>query len=110
MNNWNTLKRLELPKLREAMRNMECTLNTPVCNYDSSTVVGCHINTEGGKMGGKSDDTSMVAGCSDCHDYMDRRVSKCHGLHVTSEDVMFYTRRALTRTYRLLFDAGVVKV
>jgi hypothetical protein len=104
--NWNTAKRLELPKLRKAMRNLDCTLNTPVCNYDSSTVVGCHINTEGGKIGGKSDDTSMVAGCSNCHSYIDGRT----GAKLNSEEILFYTRRALTRTFRLLFDAGVIKV
>jgi hypothetical protein len=103
MTNFNTAKRLELPKLRKAMKDMECTLNTPVCNYDSSTVVGCHINTEGGKMGGKSDDTSMVAGCSSCHTHLDSN-------RLSTEDHLFYTRRALTRTYRLLFDAGVIKV
>lgn len=110
MTNWNTLKRLEIPKLREAMKGMECTLNTPVCNYDSSTVVGCHINTEGGKMGGKSDDTSMVAGCSMCHDYIDKRFHR-HGEFVSSQDeISYYKLRALTRTYRLLFDERVIKV
>lgn len=103
MTNWNTIKRLELPKLRNAMKGMECTLNTAVCNYDSSTVVGCHVNTEGGKMGGKSDDTSMVAGCSSCHRMLDENV-------LTDEDKLFYTRRALTRTYRQLFDMGVIKL
>lgn len=107
MINWNTLKRLELPKLRKAMKGMECTLNTPVCNYDSSTVVGCHINTEGGKMGGKSDDTSMVAGCSDCHDIIDGRTKN---YYCTKEVISFYVLRALTRTYRLLFDSRVIKV
>jgi len=102
MTNWNTLKRLELPKLRKAMKGMECTLNTPVCNYDSSTVVGCHINTEGGKMGGKSDDTSMVAGCSSCHLELD--------LNRLEDLESWYVARALTRTMRLLFDARVIKV
>jgi hypothetical protein len=106
MTNFNTIKRLDIPKLRKAMRNLECTLNTPVCNYDRSTVVGCHINTEGGKMGGKSDDTSMVAGCSSCHDAIDGRT----GVSLDNEERLYYTRRALTRTYRLLFDAGVIKV
>ena len=103
--NWNTLKRLELPKLRKAMRGIDCTLNTPVCNYDSSTVVGCHINTEGGKMGGKSDDTSMVAGCSSCHDYIDGRIERDE----CENNIEWYKLRALTRTYRQLFDAGVIK-
>jgi len=107
MTNFNTLKRLELPKLRKAMKGLECTLNTPVCNYDSATVVGCHINTEGGKMGGKSDDTSMVAGCSDCHSLIDNRLNS---EPMSNEDYLYYTRRALTRTYRLLFDVGVIKV
>ena len=107
MNNWNTIKRLELPKLRNAMQGMPCTLNTPVCNYDSSTVVGCHINPEGGKMGGKSDDTSMVAGCSDCHAYIDGR----RPLSVEDRYYLdWFKFRALTRTYRLLFDSGVIKV
>jgi len=110
MTNFNTLKRLELPKLRKAMKGLECTLNTPVCNYNSATVVGCHINTEGGKMGGKSDDTSMVAGCSDCHDYIDKRSNVLGQNRATIEELLFYTRRALTRTYRLLFDIGVIKV
>lgn len=106
MTNFNTSKRLDEPKLRKAIKGIQCTLNTPVCNYDSSTVVGCHINTEGGKMGGKSDDTSMVAGCSNCHSAIDGR----DGVQLTNEERLFYTRRALTRTYRLLFDAGVIKV
>ena len=67
------------------------------------------MNTEGGKMGAKSDDSSMVAGCSDCHAYIDRRANMQGEDLATTEEILFYTRRALTRTYRQLFDEGVLK-
>lgn len=74
-----------------------------VCNYDAATTISAHINLEGGKMGGKTDDISVVDSCSDCHTWLDQ--------HKGSElDQLFYTRRALIRTITRRFDEGFIAI
>ena len=84
--------RIRSKKLLDGAKGENCTMNVAgVCNYNPETVVAMHINVEGGKMGGKTDDTSTVYGCSSCHAWLDQ--SKGSEL-----DQLFYTRRALVRT------------
>lgn len=84
--------------IRNSAKGEECTLRIAgVCNYDKDTTVLCHVQTEGGKMGGKEDDeASAVYGCSACHDAMDGRV-RCFEF---ANNKWFYIARALVRTRR----------
>jgi len=75
----------------------------PVCNYNTETTISAHINIEGGKMGGKTDDISVVDCCSDCHTWLDQRMG-------TEEDQLFYTRRALIRTITRRINEGYIAI
>jgi len=91
-------------KLRKSANGQDCTLNVVgVCNYNPETTVLCHINTEGSIMGGKSDDFSACFGCSSCHEWLDRNKG-------TEEDRLYYTRRAMVRTWRKWIDLGLIDV
>jgi len=54
-------------------------------------------------MGGKSDDFSACFGCSSCHEWLDRNKG-------TEEDRLYYTRRAMVRTWRKWIDLGLIDV
>ena len=93
--------RIKSKKLLQGARGEECTMNVAdFCNYNPETVVAMHINVEGGKMGGKTDDTSTVYGCSDCHTWLDQNKG-------SELDQLFYTRRALVRTTNRRFEQGL---
>lgn len=97
-------KRLVSPKLQRSARGQECTLQVVgVCNFNPDTVVLAHVQTEGGKMGGKCDDFSAVFCCSECHRWLDQYLG-------TEEERLFYTRRALVRTWRIWIDERLVKI
>ena len=91
-------------KLRESARGQPCTLNVAgVCNYSPETSVLAHIQVDGGIMGSKVDDFSACIACSDCHAWLDQ--------HRGSElDELFYTRRAMVRTWKYWIDSGLVKL
>lgn len=98
------MKPLKSKKLRDSARGRDCTMQVAgVCNYNSDTVILAHINTDGGSMGAKTDDFSACFACSDCHDWLDQNKG-------TSEDRLFYTRRAMVRTWRIWAEEGVVKI
>ena len=89
-------------KLRDSAQGQDCTLQVVgVCNYNVETTVLCHINTGGGKMGGKSPDISAAFGCSNCHEWLDQN----NGSEI---DRLFYTRRAMVRTWLYWIDAGLI--
>ena len=89
-------------KLRDSAKGQECTFNiVGVCNYNPETVVLCHINTEGGKMGGKTDDISAAFGCSDCHFWIDQNQG-------SEEESLFYKLRALIRTHLIWIEQGLM--
>lgn len=91
-------------KLRDSARDEECTLNIAgVCNYDNATVVLCHINLDGGKMGGKTDDYSAAFGCSACHAALDSNA-------MSREDWLFYASRGVMRTLRRWIEIGLVVI
>ncbi len=69
-------------KLRDLARGQECQLRlheddgTPICNFDSSTVVLCHIRR--GHVAGiakKPPDIVGVWGCCNCHAVIDGRAT-----------------------------------
>lgn len=90
-------------KLRNSARGQECTMHVVgVCNYDPDTTVLAHINTDGSIMGGKAPDYSACFCCSDCHAWLDQNKG-------SEEDRLFYTRRAMVRTWGKWFEQGVIK-
>mgnify|MGYP001565208390 FL=1 len=91
-------------KLRKSAKDEQCTLQIPnVCNRNRDTVVLAHINTEGGMIGGKSDDFSACFACFNCHTYLDNN-------RLTSEDELFYTRRAMVRTWRRWLQRNTISI
>ena len=98
------MKPIKSKKLRDSARGRDCTMQVSgVCSYNPDTVVLAHVNTEGGCIGGKSDDISAVFACWECHQWLDRNIG-------TEEDRLFYTRRALIRTWREWINEGVIKI
>ena len=96
--------RLKSNKLTRASQGKECTMNVAsVCNYNIETTISAHINIEGGKMGGKTDDLSVVDCCSDCHTWLDQHKG-------TELDQIFYTRRALIRTITRRYNEGILAI
>ena len=98
---------MKIQKLRDSAKGEQCTLNVAgVCNYNSETTVLCHIKTEGGQMAGKPADYSACFGCSDCHDFIDRRAHQKSPEHKFYD---FYTQRALVRTWKHWIEMGLAK-
>lgn len=94
----------KINKLRRSAAGRDCTMNVVgVCNYDQDTTVLAHVNTEGGTMGGKSDDFSACFACSSCHEWLDQHKG-------TTEDELFYTRRAMVRTWRIWINDYVMEI
>lgn len=73
-----------------------------VCNFNPDTVVLAHVQTEGGKMGAKEDDFSACFACSDCHRWLDD--------YLDPDEAVFYTRRAMVRTWRVWVREGLIKI
>ena len=97
-------KRFVSPKLQRSARGQDCTLNVSgVCNYNPDTVVLAHVQVDGGKMGGKTHDFSACFACSQCHAWID-------GYKGTEEEILFYTRRAIIRTWEFWINKGLVKI
>ncbi len=93
---------LKSKKLRDSARGQDCTMRVAgTCYNHSSTTVLAHVNTEGGCMGGKSDDYSACFACHDCHQWLDLNLG-------TEEDRLFYTRRAMVRTWRIWIEEGYI--
>jgi len=93
---------LRSKKIRNSANGEDCTMNSPVCNYDSSTVVFCHLNEQfaGKGLGLKSVDIGFY-GCYNCHTKYDSG---------KLEDEYFYLLRAVIRTWLRLIELGIVKV
>jgi hypothetical protein len=89
-------------KLRDSAKHQQCTMKVAgVCRDNYETVVLAHVNTEGGCMGGKSPDYSACFACVDCHQWLDR-------MEGSEEDRLFYTRRAMVRTWGKWLDMDLV--
>ena len=93
--------------LRQFAKGQECTLRLPsICNFDSETVVLCHVKPAGfGMMAGKPNDLHGVHACSACHQFID-------GIYVTTdwsrEAVEAELFRALYETQCRVIRAGLV--
>lgn len=96
-------KRLVSPRLQRSARGQMCQMNVVgVCNYDTSTTVLAHVQTEGGMMGSKEDDFSACFACSNCHKWIDD--------YIDPQEAIFYTRRAMVRTWRIWIDERLIKI
>ena len=97
-------KRIVSKKLQRSANGQQCQMNVAgVCNYNDATTVLAHVNVDGGKMGGKTDDISACFACSDCHNWLDAYLG-------TEEERLFYTRRAIIRTLLIWVDMKLVRV
>jgi len=88
-------------KIRDSANGEECTLNSPVCNHDPTTVVFCHLNEQfaGKGLGLKAMDIGFY-GCYNCHTAYDSG---------KLEDKYFYLLRAVIRTWERLREKGLIK-
>ena len=92
-------------KLRASAHGQDCTMQVVgVCNSNPETVVLAHINTTGtGSKGAKCHDFSAAFMCSACHSWYDG--------HAGSEiDRLFYSRRAMVRTWELWVAMGLITI
>ncbi len=90
-------------KLRDSARGQDCAMQvSEVCNGNQETVVLAHVNVDGGKMGGKSEDVSACFACAACHEWLDQHRGSV-------EDELFYTRRAMVRTWIVWIEKGILK-
>lgn len=100
--------RWESKKLRDSARDKECTMASPWCNGDRSTVVWCHSNhSEHGKgMGVKAHDIFGFFGCSGCHAWYDT-ASKQEGFSNDERRAAYH--RAHDRSLLIVVTEGILK-
>ena len=98
----------ETKAIRASAQGEQCTLNIAgVCNYESWTVVYCHLPDGTGGMGLKAGgELSGCYGCGSCHDVIDGRVPHKFG----PGELDFYLRRAHARTLARMHDKGLLRV
>lgn len=92
-------------KATQSAKGERCTLQTPYCNNDPSTVVFCHAPCEDKGTSIKSPDFWGAHGCSSCHDYLDGRYT----VKPTDEEQIFYWFRGNYRTLKRQFNNGVFR-
>lgn len=98
------MKPIKSNKLRKSAQGQECTMCVAgVCNGNNETTVLAHINTELSGIGAKTDDISACFACSDCHTWLDQMTG-------SEEDRLFYTRRAMVRTWLVWVSLGLVVI
>ncbi len=87
--------------IRDSANSEECTLNSPICNYDPTTTVFCHLNEDfaGKGKGLKAADIGFY-GCYNCHTAYDTG---------KLPDPYFYLLRAVVRTWLRLLEKGIIK-
>ncbi len=91
-------------KLRKSARGQSCTLAIPgVCSHDPEQTVLCHLPSEVKGTGNKSDDFFAVFGCANCHEVIDNH-------RLSREESLYFSLRALARTWRFWVTSGLVFV
>ena len=65
-------------KIRESARGEQCTIRSPLCNFDAETTIWAHSNSlsDGKGMGIKADDRVGAYCCSGCHRWLDEGFAK----------------------------------
>lgn len=89
-------------KLRNSAKGQNCMFQIPgICCHDPEKTVLCHIRDDSKGTGNKAADYSAAFGCFSCHEAIDQhRLSK--------EDELFYSMRAMQRTWAIWVDAGLI--
>lgn len=94
-------------RIMDAAEGEECTFHIAgVCNYDSTTTVGCHLPDGSGGSNKLTGALSVAFGCSNCHAVLDGRVA----FDLPDEDREFYMRRGMMRTINRLIEIGLVQI
>ena len=96
-------KRFSSKKITQHAKGQPCTLRTPFCTGDRSTVVACHAPSEVKGMGLKSDDFWIAFGCSECHRYLD-------GNEGTELERLKFWFKGINRTFRILINDKVITI
>lgn len=94
-------------KITESARGENCTIRIPgVCNFNPETVVFCHIS--GVRFGhGVGKKTKWGAyGCSSCHDVVDGRQPRPHGM--TYEEAHAAHLEGVIETLNKLVEKGLL--
>jgi hypothetical protein len=93
-------------KITQSAKGEECTMNSPVCNYNPETTVWCHSNyyeDDKGK-GLKAHDIFGFYGCYACHDWFDNSTK-----HLKGEKYSYF-HRAMKRSWLRLIEKGVITI
>ena len=97
-------------KLRDAARGEACTIGLPCCDGGGETSVLAHLPDESHGISRKSDDISACIGCDPCHAVIDGRDRNSDSAREFQEHREFYMRRAQTRTWRRLYELGLIVI
>lgn len=93
--------------IRDAARDEPCTLQIAgVCIGNWETTVLAHLPDESKGMGTKADDLSACFACEACHSVIDGRTLYKFAVN----DLDWYMRRAMVRTWRRLVDKGIITI
>lgn len=111
MNETLKQKRIESKKWTQASEDQCCALQIPgICNYNNETTVPCHLPSEIKGMAYKSDDISIVDGCTACHAAIDGDWEKATNGIYKPVDKLFFMLRALQRTLRNRHERGILVI
>lgn len=97
-------------QIREAARGQRCTVRIPgVCNATGETTVLAHFSYASSGMGTKPSDLGSAAFCCfGCHEIVDRRAKRPHG--VLLEDIEWCKARGMAETMARLVDMGIIQI
>ena len=95
-------------KLRDAARDRDCTMNSPMCNGNPATTTWCHSDhQEHGKgVGLKAHDIFGFFGCSGCHEWYD---TESRRLGVSNEERRAAFTRAHDRSVLIIVQERILK-
>jgi len=98
---------MKTSKFRKSAKGQECQIRIPgVCNFNPETTVLCHLN--GGGIGAKRSDIHAAYGCSDCHDYVDGRMSPLKPSDSLRKKIYHY--EGVFRTQEIWLREGLIKL
>lgn len=97
-------------RIREAARGQSCTVRIPgVCNNAGETTILAHFSYASSGMGTKPSDLASAAFCCfGCHEIVDRRAKRPHG--VLQEDIEWCKARGMAETIARLVEMGIVTI
>lgn len=100
-------KPIRSKRILNAASGQQCTMMSPMCTCDTATVAFRHSNygEDGKGRGIKSEDIYGFFGCQACEDW--------YSMPTNTEDKRIardYFHQALKRTWKILFDMGVLIV